>query len=80
MEVSVDNDGMTNGLYSAGSVVYAGVVIIANMKILGSLNMYGVYCELLIFASVCVYFLVLYIENTVIGFPEIFGLFDPLMT
>jgi len=40
IEVSLDEDGKTNGLYIAGSVVYGGVVIIANMKILNSLNIY----------------------------------------
>jgi len=40
MEVSLDEEGKTNGLYIAGSVVYGGVVIIANMKILNSLNIF----------------------------------------
>ncbi|CDW78607.1 phospholipid-translocating p-type flippase family protein [Stylonychia lemnae] len=79
MEVSLDEEGKTNGLYISGSVVYAGVVIIANMKILNSLNIFGFWCELLVFLSILVYFLVLLIESQIISFPEIFGLFGPIM-
>lgn len=40
VERGQDEEGLGNGLYLAGSVVYAGVVIIANMKILNSFHVY----------------------------------------
>lgn len=40
VERGSDEKGIGNGLYLAGSVVYAGVVIIANMKILNSMHNY----------------------------------------
>lgn len=63
MERAVDVEGTTNGLYLAGSVVYAGVVIIANMKILTSLNNFHIWAELLIFGSIFTYFFVLFIMS-----------------
>lgn len=51
------------------------------MKILSSLNMYTFWCELLIFASIFVYFLVLLIENYIPGLDdEIYGIFAPMMS
>jgi hypothetical protein len=40
VERGQDEDGLNNGLYLAGSVVYGGVVMVANMKILSSFNVF----------------------------------------
>jgi hypothetical protein len=60
--------------------VYAGVVIIANMKILGSLNTFNFWTELLIFLSILCYFLVLLFESEVDAFPQLSGVFVPMMS
>lgn len=71
MEWAVAANGQENGLYLSGSVVYAGAVIIANMKILASLNTFTFWTELLAVLSILTYFLVLFGESSVSTFPQL---------
>jgi hypothetical protein len=79
IEWALTPEGHTSGLYIAGSVVYGSVIIIANMTIFASLNMYGIVCEVLLFLSILVYFLVLFILNNVATIPQLYGIFEPMM-
>ena len=51
------------GLWLSGSVVYAGVVIIANVKILDHSHTYNVQGVSIVIASILAYFLVFWVEN-----------------
>jgi len=56
-------NGTTSGLYSAGSIVYAGAVIIANIKIMQQYNNYNLGGVVLALLSIASYFLIFYLES-----------------
>ena len=60
-----------------GSVVYAGVVLIANLKILSDFNQFQIYGELIIFAMIFDYFALFFIESLIV--QDLFGTFLPVM-
>jgi hypothetical protein len=47
----------------SGAVVYAGVIILANLKILSAFHNYMIIGELIIFIMIFDYFLIFYLEN-----------------
>jgi hypothetical protein len=73
-------DGKFNGIWPTGSVIYAGVVIVANIKLFNSLNIYTFWGELIIVLSVACYFLALWLENLTLMVPDLFGVWYHVMT
>jgi magnesium-transporting ATPase (P-type) len=79
-EKSISNkDGNTSGLWMSGAVVYAGVVITANVKLLNSFSSYAFWGEFLVALSIASYFICFWAENLVVGIPELFGIFGITM-
>ena len=76
----LDEEGLNNGLFLAGSVVYAGVVMIANMKILGSFNIFQFWGELLVVLSILSYFIVLTIMDKIRISPDLIGVAGMMLT
>jgi hypothetical protein len=65
-------------LWQDGIACYAGVVIVANIKMFTSTNNHSVFSFLLQFLSVAVFFVVFYVESIFPG-NDLFGTFIPLM-
>lgn len=80
IERGLDEDGLNNGLFLAGSVVYAGVVMIANMKILGSFNIFQFWGELLVVLSILSYFIVLTVMDKIRISPDLIGVAGMMLT
>lgn len=80
-EVTVRPDGLASSLWVSGSLVYAGVVIIVNQKLLMDYNNYNHFGVFLIFLSILCYFLFLFLENLpIFGIEQILGIFSFMMT
>lgn len=60
-------------------IVYAGVVIVANIQLFDNLSVYNFWGELLIALSIGSFFLAFYLENITLAIPDIFGIFKPVM-
>jgi hypothetical protein len=76
---TLNDYGETGDLWMAGAIVYAAVVIVANIKLLDSLNNYTFWGEFLIVLSIGGYFLVYWLENKLVDVPELFGTFKPVV-
>ena len=73
-------DGGLTSLYPSGCVVYLGVVLIANHKLLINSNIYHVLGIVLFILSVASFFAILAIENLeFFGFDSVIGIFAPTM-
>ena len=72
-------DGRYFDLWMSGSVVYAGVITIANLKILSSFNAFMVVGELIIFIMIFDYVAVFYIESLIPKVHQLFGTFEIVM-
>ena len=73
-EMSLHSNGLGNGLYISGSVVYFGVVVVANLKLLASFNIFQIYGEVLVLLSILCYLVILAIENSLTMFYDLYGL------
>lgn len=63
----------------SGSIVYAGVVVVANIKILNSLNAYVFWDMFVIAFSIASYFVYYWLENILMEIPILYGTFKPVM-
>ncbi len=63
----------------SGAVVYAGVVILANVKLLNSFSTYAFWGEFFIVLSIASYFICFWVENLIVRIPELFGIFGLTM-
>jgi magnesium-transporting ATPase (P-type) len=79
IEVSPTPEGKTVSLWMSGSLVYAGVVIIANLKILGSFHLHSFWSVLIIMLSICTYFVSFYVFSLIPNMNYLYGLFPGLM-
>lgn len=78
-DISPHYNGHDNGLYISGSVVYFGVVVVANLKLLAAFNIFQIYGEILVFGSILCYLVILSIENSMIMFFDLYGIFPQIM-
>jgi hypothetical protein len=57
IESTLSPYGDVNSLWVSGSILYASVVIVANIKIFNSFYLYTYWGEILIIASITIYFI-----------------------
>ena len=67
-------------MWASGCIVYAAVVIIANLKLLYCFNIYTFWGELLVILSIISYFFLFWGENMLKAIPDLYGTFAPVMT
>ena len=65
-----NHDGGTNDFYAVGTIILAGVIVIANLKVLLDLFFYDIYCLIFIFLSVILYFVSIAIFSDDSIFPK----------
>jgi len=81
MDISMRPDGHMLGLWPEGAIVYAGVVLIANHKLLLEFNYISYHGPVLIFISIALYFVILALESTkAINFESTLGIFKPIFS
>lgn len=64
---------MSFDLWDGGALVYAGIVILANLRILYDFSIYTGIGEILVIGSIMSYFIIYYLENLLISVPVLFG-------
>jgi hypothetical protein len=70
VENTLREDGKaTSDVWASGGLVYAAVVIVANIRLISSFNNYTFWGELLCILSIIAYFLLFYIESFFSMFP-----------
>jgi hypothetical protein len=73
--MSSNSQGKEGDLWTSGQIAYGAVVIIANIKLLASFNIYTGWGEVIIFLSILTYFIVYYIESVIIELNYLYGTF-----
>ncbi len=80
-EIALRPDGGNTSLYPSGAVIYAGVVIIANHKLLIAYNTHHLLGFLISIVSITLYFVVFAFESlTFVQFDNVLGTFVPTFT
>ena len=64
------------GFWAAGHVVYGSCVLVANIVMMTKFNNYTGWGEPLCLASMLVYYTVLFVENMMNIFPQVYLIFD----
>ncbi len=81
LEDTLGTNGIIYGnVWVSGAVVYAAVVILANLRLLNSFNNYAFWGELLVILSIASYFLIFWAESIVREFEEVSGAFEAIMS
>jgi len=75
-DLSVTPEGMTTGLWVSGAVVYAGIVLVANVKLLDSMSTHDGWGDLMCVASIVAYWVVLFVMSRVPKIATLYGVFD----
>ena len=77
--VAITEEGYNGSLWFSGTLLYAIVVIIANMWIFQRTNSHTVVSFILIYGSFMIFFLWWWFENLYPAFPELYGIFDDIL-
>jgi len=76
---SHDQYGQPASLWESGTIIYAMVVIVANVKVAYSTNVHSIYSTIIILLSIVSFFVIFYVENTLLFINQLFGLFRHTM-
>ena len=77
--VAITEEGYNGSLWFSGTLLYAIVVIIANMWIFQRTNSHTVVSFILIYGSFMIFFLWWWFENLYPAFPELYGIFNDIL-
>jgi magnesium-transporting ATPase (P-type) len=80
-DITFHTDGRASGLWAAGSVTYAGVVIVTNMKIMEYYNNYNLIGVGVCVLSILLYFFFFFVESlSSMKINDLIGVFPKVMS
>ena len=79
-EDSLFENGYTVSFWSGGHMVFEACILMSNLTLIRSMNNFTAITEVWTVLSISTFYIFLYLENLIPGFPQLYGIWTEFVT